>query len=85
MMLVVEAVTLSNSNASIDAPYTHLENVKTTFVKTRPGVDKVKPKVWFMYSLYIIDWHFIMVQQGRLMMFSLNMLYYPMSFLLLST
>ena len=23
--------------------------------ETRPGVDKVKPKVWFRYSL---DWHF---------------------------
>ena len=24
-----------------------------TFVLTRPGVDKVKPKVWFKYSLWI--------------------------------
>ena len=24
---------------------------------TRPGVDKVKPEVWFRYSLYV-DWHF---------------------------
>ena len=50
---------------------------------TRPGVDKVKPKVWSRYSLEISI--FIMVQKGTLMMFSLNMLDYPMSFLSLST
>ena len=37
---------------------------------TRPGVNKVKPKVGFKYSLLIGI--FIMVQKGRLMMFSLN-------------
>ena len=50
---------------------------------TRPGVDKVKPKVGFKYSLLIGI--FIMVQKGRLMMFSLNMLDYPMYFVSLST
>ena len=52
-------------------------------LETRPGVDKVKPKVWSRYSLEISI--FIMVQKGTLMMFSLNMLDYPMSFLSLST
>ena len=46
---------------------------------TRPGVDKVKPKVWFSYSLQIGIFIIIMVQ-GRLMMFSLNMVKYPLSF-----
>ena len=49
---------------------------------TRPGVDKVQPKVGFKYCLLI---GIIMVQKGRLMMFSLNMLDYPMYFLSLST
>ena len=31
---------------------------------TRPGADKVKPKVWFRYSLYV-DWYFIMVQKRK--------------------
>ena len=76
--------------------------------KTRPGVDKVKPKGWFKYSLKIdkgVVWdcstmHLVllslnlsildagilkMVQQISLMMFSLNMVGYHMSLLLLST
>ena len=83
---------------------------------TRPGVDKVKPKVWFKYSFQITnrniarlfhhvlicmgDLHLvlpalnlstlddgilIMVQQERMMMFSLNMVDYSVSFLSLST
>ena len=60
---------------------------------TRPRFDKVKPKGWFKYSLQIDwgvlwDWNagiLIKVQQLSLMMFSLNMVDYPMSFLLLST
>ena len=50
---------------------------------TRPGVDKVKSEVWFRYSLTIDI--LIRAQKGRLIMFSLNMLDYPMSFLPLST
>ena len=82
---------------------------------TKPGVNKVKPKRWFKYSLqidyglvglfhnvlvYMGDLHLvlpslnlcildagilIMVQQVSLMMFSLNMVEYHMSFLSLST
>ena len=68
---------------------------------TRLGVDKVKPKVWFHHVLFAMgDLHLvlpalnmstldagilIMVQQVRLMLFSLNMVDYSMSFLLLST
>ena len=50
---------------------------------TRTGVDKVKPKVWFRYTLWIGI--FIMVRKGRLTTFSLNTLDYPLSFLSLST
>ena len=84
--------------------------------QTRPGVDKVKPKAWFKYSLYFTnrnsaglfhhvlicmgdlylvlpalnlstldDGILIMVQQERMMMFSLNMVDYSVSFLSLST
>ena len=51
--------------------------------QTRPGVDNVKTKVWFRYFLWIGN--FIMVQKGRLKMFSLNMLGYPMIFISLYT
>ena len=74
---------------------------------TRPGVDKVKPKRWFKYSLHVLVYmamhgrpHLVHPalnisildagilrkgQQVNLMMFTLNMVDHPMSFLSLST
>ena len=47
-------------------------------IATRPGVDTVKPKEWI--KVLLID-----CKKVRLMMFSLNMMDYPMSFLSLFT
>ena len=49
-------------------------------IMTRSGVDKVKPKVWFKDAGILI-----MMQQVRLMMFSLDIVDYSIFFLLLST
>ena len=46
----------------------YVSGVLLKMLVTRPGVNRVKPKVWFKYL--------IMMQQVRLMMFPLNIVNY---------